>query len=196
MNDALPPDTISEDDIAFLDAFLRSDASPEKCFQVSDLDGFLTGIVVGPELILPGEWLAVLWGKENPSFKDQAQAEQVLRIIMGRYNEIIRVLDTTPDEFSPWFWEDEGGTVIASDWAEGFRLAVELRLPAWQPLLNDESGFDTLIPITAFWPNQDGNSLLDGATGNTDDFAEALANRIPQAVMEVRQYWRDHLVQH
>jgi uncharacterized protein len=33
--------------------YLVSDLSPDDCFGLSDLDGFLTGIVVGPELITP-----------------------------------------------------------------------------------------------------------------------------------------------
>jgi uncharacterized protein len=32
-----------------------SDHAPDNCMGLSDLDGFLTGIVVGPELILPSE---------------------------------------------------------------------------------------------------------------------------------------------
>src|SRR5690349_11778488 len=44
-------------DLEALDRFLMSDASPEDCMQLSDLDGFLTGIAIGPEPILPSEWL-------------------------------------------------------------------------------------------------------------------------------------------
>lgn len=40
-----------------LDDFLRSDRAPEECMQLSDLDGFLTGIAVSPDMILPTEWL-------------------------------------------------------------------------------------------------------------------------------------------
>ncbi len=38
-------------DLKALDEYLMSDESPENCMQLSDLDGFLTAIVVGPELI-------------------------------------------------------------------------------------------------------------------------------------------------
>lgn len=196
MNNFVPIDTVSEDDIAFLDAFLSSETSPERCYQVSDLDGFLTGIVVGPELILPSEWLPIVWGEEDSDFQDAGQAERVLQIIMGRYNEIIRVLDTSPEEFSPWFWVDEEGTVIASDWAEGFRDAIELRSAEWQPMLKDERCFEILIPIAAFWSNDDGVSLLElqSVAGDGDGLADKMTNRIPQAVIEIRQYWRDRLI--
>ena len=38
---------------------------------------------------------------------------------MGRYNEIIRFLDTAPDEFDPAFWEGPDGQVIVTDWQPG-----------------------------------------------------------------------------
>ena len=38
-------------DLAALDDYLMSDHAPDDCMGLSDLDGFLTGVVVGPELI-------------------------------------------------------------------------------------------------------------------------------------------------
>jgi hypothetical protein len=40
---------------------------------LSDLDGFLTGIAVGRELILPSEWLSVIWGGDEPVFDTESQ---------------------------------------------------------------------------------------------------------------------------
>src|SRR4028119_575080 len=39
-------------DLEALDLFLMSDASPEDCMQLSDLDGFLTGIAIAPHTAL------------------------------------------------------------------------------------------------------------------------------------------------
>jgi len=35
---------------------------PEDCMLLSNLDGFLTGIVVGPEPIPSSEWMPAIWG--------------------------------------------------------------------------------------------------------------------------------------
>ena len=43
-------------DLDALGAFLISDRVPEGSMGLSDLDGLLTGVVVGPELIMPSEW--------------------------------------------------------------------------------------------------------------------------------------------
>ncbi len=48
-------------DLEALDQFLMSDESPENCMQLSDLDGFLTGIAIGPELAKPSDWLPMGW---------------------------------------------------------------------------------------------------------------------------------------
>ena len=42
-------------DLGALDAFLLSDRAPENSMGLSDLDGFLTGIIVGTELVTPSE---------------------------------------------------------------------------------------------------------------------------------------------
>jgi hypothetical protein len=44
-------------DLNALDDYLMSDHAPDDSMGLSDPDGFLAGIVVGPELILPIEWL-------------------------------------------------------------------------------------------------------------------------------------------
>ena len=56
------PSDLTDEMIQELSEFLMSDNVPENSFLLSDLDGFLTGIVVGPELIMPSEWVPLpLW---------------------------------------------------------------------------------------------------------------------------------------
>ena len=126
----------SDFDLDALDAFLMSDRAPEDCMQLSDLDGFLAGIAIGPELIMPSEWLPVIWGGGEPEFESMEEAQRILNAIMGRYNEILHLLQHAPEEFEPIFWTTEDGEAVAADWAEGFMEAVELRPRAWQALLD------------------------------------------------------------
>jgi uncharacterized protein len=113
-------------DLDALDDYLVSDHAPDNGMGLSDLDGFLTSVVVGPELIPPSEWF--------PEFKTENEMRIVLGTIMGRYNEIAACFNSDPEEFDPIFWEGLGGEVIASDWAGGFLDAVALRPHAWAPL--------------------------------------------------------------
>jgi uncharacterized protein len=98
MEDDIPPI-----DLEALDRYLDSDLSPEDCMGLSDLDGFLTAIVIGPELILPSEWLPVIWGDEEPAFVSDEEMRTVIGTIMGRYNEIATCFASNPDEFKPIF---------------------------------------------------------------------------------------------
>src|SRR5215203_1883992 len=49
--------SVSDADLDLLDAYLLSDQSPPECMMLSDLDGFLTAVAIGPELVMPSEWL-------------------------------------------------------------------------------------------------------------------------------------------
>ena len=42
--------SVSDADLDLLDDYLLSDQSPPECLLLSDLDGFLTGIAIGPEV--------------------------------------------------------------------------------------------------------------------------------------------------
>src|ERR1700692_891870 len=101
-----------------------SDHAPDDSMGLSDLDGFLTGIVVGPEPIMPSEWLPVIWGDEEPEFASDAQAETIISLIMGRYNEIVTGLNSDPERFEPIFWKKPTGEAVVMDWAAGFLDAI------------------------------------------------------------------------
>src|SRR3954470_3795984 len=111
--------SFSDAALDLLDTYLLSDQSPPESMPLSDLDGFLTGIAIGPELVMPSEWLPAIWGGDEPVFESLAQAQTVIGTIMGRYNEILRALSTDPEAYAPLLWEGPDGEVIAADWAEG-----------------------------------------------------------------------------
>ncbi len=175
-------------DLDALDDYLVSDLAPDESMGLSDLDGFLTGIVVGPELILPSEWLSVIWGGEEPGFQTETEMRTVLSTIMGRYNEIATCFANDPGEFDPIFWEGPGGEVIASDWAGGFLDAVALRPQARKPLMDDDRAGILLAPL--FLLNGD-LEIADGADDRNELLVEA-ADMIPTSVAGIREFWRNY----
>lgn len=46
-----------------LDTFLMSDRAPEEGMQLSELDGFLTGMALSPRSMSPPDLLSVVWGE-------------------------------------------------------------------------------------------------------------------------------------
>ncbi len=178
-------------DLEALDQFLMSDASPENCMQLSDLDGFLTGIAIGPELVKPSEWLPRIWGGEEPVFEGLEQARTVIGAIMGRYNEILRVLDTDPEAYDPLFWEGPDGEAIAADWAEGFVDAIRLRPEAWRPLLEDRKANVLLMPILALCSDGEDGSLLEFDLEEDADLLAQAPELIPACVVDMHGFWKE-----
>jgi hypothetical protein len=101
MEEDIPP--FGPIDLESLDRYLVSDHAPNNSMGLSDLDGFLTGIAIGPELIPPSEWLPVIWGDEEPEFVSEAELRSVLGTSMGRYIEITTCFGSDPSECEPIF---------------------------------------------------------------------------------------------
>ncbi len=171
-------------DLEALDKFLRSDRLPPNGMMVSELDGFLTGIAIGPELIRPSEWLPLVWGGNTPEFAGLDEANAVLGSLMVRYNEILR--DVADDAFAPIFWTDRNGTVVATDWAEGFLQAIKLRPDAWKPLFTSERDGKLLFPILSLCCDESGVSLL----GLPPDAEDRIVERAPELITELRHWDR------
>jgi len=171
-----------------LDKYLRSDRSPPNSMMLSELDGFLTGIAIGPDLVRPSEWLPRIWGAEAPEFADLDEANAILGLIMARHNEILR--EIADHALAPIFWIDRNGTVIAADWAEGFLEAIRLRADGWEPLFRSERDGRFLFPILSLCRDKDGDLLLDlpkPADGHIVELAQEL---IPGCVIKIAAYWR------
>jgi uncharacterized protein len=176
-------------DLDALDDYLMSDHAPDDSMGLSDLDGFLTSVIVGPELIQSSEWLPIIWGRAGPGFETQEEMRTVLGTIMGRYNEIAACFNNDPDESDPIFWEGPEGEVIASDWAGGFLDAVVLRTQAWRPLIEDDRAGILMAPL--FLLNGD-LELDDGAANENELLAEA-SDMIPTCIAGIHEFWRSSL---
>ena len=112
-----------------LDDFLLSEAVGDDAMLLSELDGFLAGLIVCPDLILPGEWLPVVWGGDEPVFDGLEQAKAVNNLIMGHYNDILRQLDRR--RYAPVYDIDRDDSPLWEIWIEGLLAAMRLRPQAW-----------------------------------------------------------------
>lgn len=71
---------------------------------LSQLDGFLTGIIVSPDLVTPALWLKQIWagddGDGEPGFEHAGQFQRFIDLVMRHYNAIIAAL-RHPGEYEP-----------------------------------------------------------------------------------------------
>jgi uncharacterized protein len=131
-----------------LETFFGSNAVQQDCMDLEMLDGFLTAIVSGPELIQPSEWLPVVWSDSqrsvSPVFSNNEQAERILSLLLRLQNSIVRTLMESPTRFKPLLYrpeegvksakgegtpKDEAAPPEASAWCEGYMTGVLLREP-------------------------------------------------------------------
>ena len=104
--DSTPSDTIDLDALGLTGRCPTTRQTPDDSMGLSDRDGFLTGVVVGIELILPIEWLPVIWGDQEPKFETEDQMRIILYLLLARYNEIAACFNSDPEEFDPIFGRD------------------------------------------------------------------------------------------
>ena len=162
---------VSLDELAH---FLNSSSAPPGCMDLSELDGFLAGLVAGPEVVPREEWLAEVWDNEDPDYTDAEEQAAVEGAILERYAAIETGLDSTQLHYTAILWQDEAGTTIAEDWAAGFMQAVSLRSDAWQPALADEDASVLLIPIAS----------LAGMTLSESDRGDSLPDEALESLMQ------------
>ncbi len=79
-----PDEPLTGEDFAFLESILIKYGTDESLKNASDLDGFFTAIVSGPEMVMSSEWLPEIWGGEDksPVFEDFEEAGRFTGCVM------------------------------------------------------------------------------------------------------------------
>ncbi|MBS3936229.1 MAG: UPF0149 family protein [Sulfuritalea sp.] len=180
---------LSDAELDELDRFLLSDAINDEAMDISMLDGFLTALAIGPNLLPPSRWLPVIWGGPM-TWESEAQAKRIMALVFRHANDILFYLRGHPDEFEPLLYESErqGKKVpIIDEWCTGFITGMALDEEAWQPLMESEEGSDMLYPIMLYGTEAGWERLrTDPAlAGRHEEFAAALGD----SVIAIMDWW-------
>jgi uncharacterized protein len=117
----------------------------EETMLLEELDGFIAGLLVCPELISPSDWLPIVWNRDSadqqPIFEGGLDhINRVLGLVMEHYNSVARTLMERPGRYSPLFSVDtRNGDILWELWMEGFEKAIALRPAAWKELLDADA---------------------------------------------------------
>jgi uncharacterized protein len=181
-------------DLEPLGDFLDSTRAPEACMDLSELDGFLAGLAVGPDPVPPDEWLPMVWDDEDPEFEDQAEADLILGTMFARYNEITEGLDGAEPGYDPVYWQDATGRTVVEDWTVGFMRAVGMRREAWEGVLETTEGARLFIPIVAVASLSSDDIEPEDIGISTPDMDELLAHAdtvLAACVVGLHAFWRE-----
>ncbi|MCH7574813.1 MAG: UPF0149 family protein [Candidatus Marinimicrobia bacterium] len=184
----------SDAEIDALSEFLISDESPEECMDISTLDGFLTGLVIGPDTIMPSRWLPVVWGETKEDqivWETPERAERIMGLVMRLYNSIVQNFQIDPPDFNPLFYinkvEGKEYTII-DEWCWGFMQSVELAPQSWLLLLEQENQAAAIYPISLHG-TEEGWDLLSKDAKISKVPHEEWVTMLPATVLEVHEFW-------
>ena len=182
-----------------LEVFLGSNAVPQDCMDLEMLDGFLTAIVSGPELIQPSEWLPVVWSDSQrtvtPVFQNNEQAERILSLVLRLQQSIRRTLAESPTRFKPLLYHaeqtlrEERSPPEASAWCEGYMTGVLLREEAWEPLYSEDATRDWMLPVEALAYGDHDPEYLDWV--DSEDKRLDMIDELPIAAVLVYRFWQE-----
>ena len=99
---------------------------------VSELDGFVTGILACPETMSPSLWLHHVWGENGTAnFENIDAAEETIGAVMGHYNAVAQAM-TRSLWIEPIYEIDpDSGEVVWEPWVDGFVRAINLKPEVW-----------------------------------------------------------------
>jgi uncharacterized protein len=180
---------LTDEELDELENFLDSDATSEEAMDISMLDGFLTALAIGPNNLMPSQWMPVVWG-EDMKWASQAQAERMTELVFRHANDILFYLRDEPDTFEPLLYEHqhEGKTVaIIDEWCTGFVRGMALDEEGWRPLMDSEEGEDMLYPILLYgteagWDELEQHPELEQ---RHEEYVASLGER----VMAIQDWW-------
>lgn len=99
---------------------------------VSELDGFVTGILACPETMSPSLWLHHVWGENGTAnFANIDAAEETIGAVMGHYNAVAQAM-TRSLWIEPIYEIDPNSEeVLWEPWVDGFIRAMDLKPDVW-----------------------------------------------------------------
>jgi uncharacterized protein len=187
MNSMLTNEPLTPAELDRLSEFLESDLTPPETLWLDELHGFLTAVLCLPELLMPSQWLPVIWDGAEPDFETEQQAQEIMELILRLYNEIaVTLMEQRP--YTPMMAEetlDDGRTEFdAHGWCHGFVQGMQLAPAVW----DDEAINDALLPMIILSEMIKGDPTIDTILQQPESSA-ALADAIPQAVSVIYNHF-------
>src|SRR6266851_8027138 len=183
---------LTDQEIQELEQFLFDAEGLEESMDISTLDGFLTAIVCGPNAIRPSEWMRWVLdmerGEAAPEFKDQAQAQRILGILMRHMNDIAQTLHQAPEQYEPLLMENpNGGNPIPTldEWCWGFMKGVQLDSEGWLPVIAGKPDWMSTIML---YGTEEGWEVLKKKSLSLDEH-KTLAEGLAGTVQKIHALW-------
>ncbi|MFC3442145.1 UPF0149 family protein [Sphingobium rhizovicinum] len=148
---------------------------------LSELDGYLTGLIVSPDIVPPARWLKPIWGDAPPPFDNAASLQHFLDLMMTHHNRLLESL-SMPGDYAPILDSDpRTGEVLWEMWMDGFAAAMKLAPAGWNRIRasNDAEAKAALAGIIE----------LATASARSPAFGEEQQQRLDQRATDLLPIW-------
>ncbi|PKN68330.1 MAG: hypothetical protein CVU54_15485 [Deltaproteobacteria bacterium HGW-Deltaproteobacteria-12] len=188
-----------------LDYTLSQVADCEASLYLEELHGFLFGLAVTPEPIMPSEWFPVVFGKDGPLFDDERNAQECIGHLMAAYNRIMKDYNEGrlkfPFDYSKITDDD---FELVEGWAYGLFLALSLRPHLWEMSEDHTNKNDDAMPeeikdlinscciVTAIAIPEERDGIFEALPGHTnktdEEMEDILFGMLPVCVDIIREH--------
>lgn len=184
---------LSDVELDRLQAFLDG-AGSQAMANIETVDGFFAALICGPNLVMPHEYLPVVLGADH-AFANEAEAAEMLGLLMSHWNVIANVLWQTldvPDVYLPVLLEDSEGVARGNDWASGFMRGVGMRASDWRELMDSDDDGGALLPMMLLAHEHDPDALLRSPMSAAPEMRGELIQTMTAALTTIYRYFEPH----
>jgi uncharacterized protein len=187
-----PLHPLAQDELTQLETFLTSDQTPEDCMSSLEMiDGYMTAIVIGPEIVPQNQWIPYLLNPEKQQhdiFESAEQAEEITELLTRHIGAIASQFESDPQEFLPIYEmfsysEDDERELAIEEWALGFILGMELAHEAWQPLFANEESAMLAGPLFIL------GRITDDYEAMSQEERDEMTDMLDESVIRIYDFW-------
>ncbi len=185
---------MKDEDLERLNAVLLSLPVENEGMLLSEFNGLCAGLITGPDMIAPSEWLPLVWGDDvSPVFSSPEEAQSTTAMIMAHYNVVAQSLTPPVIDYAPVFDVDtRTDETLWESWAMGFERAMRLRMDAWTRIVEsgDEEAASSVTMMLALYEIASGDSDLP--KDSKEELTKKAPDLITQMVMTLNDWTKSH----
>lgn len=156
------------------------------------LDGYLVGLLLGPQVPPSSVWMPAVWGAEAPPtaaspapFASGKQLKRVVHAVLRQLADVHRRLRADAETFEPVFSiaeQDGEEWVEAGVWCVGFLQAAALQPEVWDPLFDDAEHGPLLAPVALLAALPEELDEVDRGLVAEPEQRDALSRQVAEAI--------------
>jgi uncharacterized protein len=184
---------LSEQELVMLETFLASPGITEESMaSLEMIDGYMTAIVIGPEMITEHRWIRYMLDPENRReklFESTEDEERIVSLLNRHISAIADQFKTDPEDFLPLYemfsyGNDEERELAIEEWALGFILGMELSNDAWQPLFANESSSMLAGPLFIL------GKVTDDYDTMSQEEKDEMLDMLDESIIGIYAFWQ------